>query len=79
MFVRSSDDDFRRGGDSILNTAIHVTSCKTCHIMQISMGWDANESGMALAEAGGNVLVAAEALAAREEDDLERYKSDICK
>lgn len=45
--------------------------------MQISMGWDAQESRTALAEAGGNVLAAAEALAAREEADLERYDSNF--
>lgn len=36
------------------------------------MGWEAEESWAALAEAGGDVLVAAEALAAKEEEDLER-------
>ena len=36
------------------------------------MGWDIDESATALADAGGNVLAAAEELAAREEEDLER-------
>lgn len=36
------------------------------------MGWDAEESAAALQEANGDVLGAAEALAEREEADLER-------
>lgn len=36
------------------------------------MGWEADEAAVALAEAGGDVVTAAEALAEREEEDLER-------
>ena len=36
------------------------------------MGWDAEESTLALQETNGDVLAAAEALAEREEADLER-------
>lgn len=37
------------------------------------MGWEVEESAAALALAGGDVVGAAEALAAKEEEDLERY------
>lgn len=37
------------------------------------MGWEVEESAAALASAGGDVVRAAEALAAQEEEDLERY------
>ncbi|CAN0123697.1 unnamed protein product [Ascophyllum nodosum] len=43
----------------------------------VSMGWDIDESATALADAGGNVLAAAEELAAREEEDLERYENGL--
>ena len=36
------------------------------------MGWEADESAAALAAAGGDVVSAAEALAEKEEEDLER-------
>lgn len=36
------------------------------------MGWEPDESILALDAAGGDVVVAAEALAAKEEEDLER-------
>lgn len=39
---------------------------------QVSMGWELDEAISAFEEAGGDVLAAAEALAAREEEDLER-------
>lgn len=37
------------------------------------MGWEADESAAALADAEGDVVSAAEALAEKEEEDLERY------
>lgn len=40
---------------------------------QVSMGWEADEAASALEQAGGDVLAAAEKLAAQEEEDLERY------
>lgn len=36
------------------------------------MGWEAEESTAALEASGGDVVAAAEALAAQEEEDLER-------
>lgn len=36
------------------------------------MGWELEESAAALAQSGGDVVKAAEALAAQEEADLER-------
>jgi len=36
------------------------------------MGWEVEESATALASAGGDVVKAAEALAAQEEEDAER-------
>ncbi|CAM9165860.1 unnamed protein product [Laminaria digitata] len=41
------------------------------------MGWEADESAAALAEADGDVVTAAEALAEKEEEDLERYKEGL--
>eukprot|EP00904_Undaria_pinnatifida_P008190 jgi/Undpi1/4500/HiC_scaffold_17.g07854.m1 len=43
----------------------------------VAMGWEADEAAVALAEAGGDVVTAAEALAEREEEDLERYKEGL--
>lgn len=37
------------------------------------MGWEADESAAALADTEGDVVAAAEALAEKEEEDLERY------
>eukprot|EP00752_Nemacystus_decipiens_P010745 g9566.t2 len=43
----------------------------------VSMGWEVEESAAALASAGGDVVGAAEALAAKEEEDLERYEEGL--
>lgn len=40
---------------------------------KVAMGWEVEESAAALLSAGGDVVGAAEALAAKEEEDLERY------
>ncbi|CAM9551432.1 unnamed protein product [Ectocarpus fasciculatus] len=43
----------------------------------VSMGWEAEESTAALEASGGDVVAAAEALAAQEEEDLERYEEGL--
>ncbi|CAM9521501.1 unnamed protein product, partial [Hapterophycus canaliculatus] len=43
----------------------------------VSMGWELEESAAALAQSGGDVVGAAEALAAQEEEDLERYEEGL--
>eukprot|EP00903_Cladosiphon_okamuranus_P011557 g10877.t2 len=43
----------------------------------VAMGWEAEESAAALESAGGDVVSAAEALAAQEEEDLERYEEGL--
>lgn len=40
--------------------------------LKVAMGWEVEESAAALTSAGGDVVGAAEALAAKEEEDLER-------
>ncbi len=42
---------------------------------KVAMGWEVEESATALASAGGDVVKAAEALAAQEEEDAERYST----
>ncbi|CAB1113955.1 unnamed protein product [Ectocarpus sp. CCAP 1310/34] len=43
----------------------------------VSMGWETEESTAALEASGGDVVAAAEALAAQEEEDLERYEEGL--
>lgn len=54
-----------------MHDGIKVSDCDFC-CHQVSMGWEVDESALALKKAGGDVLAAAEALAEKEEADLER-------